>query len=289
MKRVIIASLVLGLSLFQGGQSAAYDLDDKAELLDAYVKTVGDLSGDEVVLFAKSKVMGILPGEKGRPLLGMVIIGVKRYEKIDNGYQRVQREIAYYTDLETGEILTEWTNPFTGRTVSVIPVLNDPVNRKHLIKGDQGTWTVNYWGQGDQIIFHREVLLRYPNPLPRDAYPRYSSGNWYEATELFNNFVRRSDLEDPKTTSAPGSGSWSRRGPWLPWMEMGAHQGFLMYHGSSVKLMGGINDIPERYLAHTRKHYPKYLKAPARYEEPSETSWTYFKKLIDSGKVGAKN
>lgn len=289
MNRLLALPIALALCAATSAPGWAYDLSNKAELLEAYVKTVGDLSGDEVVLFAKSKVMGILPGEKGQPLFGMAIIGVKRYEKIDNGYQRIQREIAYYTDLDTGEILTEWTNPFTGRTVKVIPVLNDPVNRQHLIKGDQGTWTVNHWGQGDQVIFHREVLLRYPNPLPRKAYPRYSSGDWYEATELFNNFVRRSDLEDPSTTSAPGTGSWSRRGPWLPWMEMGAHQGFLMYHGSSVKLMGGIEDIPERYRDHTRKHYPKYLKAPDAYSQPSETSWTYFKKLIDSGAADTKD
>lgn len=280
MIRLLTALL---LSAFYAGAAQAYDLSNKAELLDAYIKTVGDTSGEEVVIFAKSKIMAIMPGEKGEPIMGMAVIGVRRYEKLADGYQRIQREVAYYTDLETGEILTEWTNPFTGRTVKVIPVLNDPVNRKHLISGDQGTWNVNHWSQGDNIIFHREVLLRYPNPLPRKQYPRYSSGDWYEASELFNNFVRRSDLENPKTTSAPGTGSWTRRGPWLPWMEMGAHKGFLMYHGSSVKLMGGVKDIPKPYRKYTRKHHPEYLSAPDSYEEPSQTSWTYFKKLIDSG------
>lgn len=285
MTQILRVLSALLMSLLLVTPARAYDLSDRVALLDAYIKTVGDLSGKEAVIFAKSKVMGIMPGEKGDALMGMAIIGVRRYEKVEGGYQRIQREVAYYTDLKTGEILTEWTNPYTGETVSVIPVLNDPVNRKHLISGDQGTWNVNHWSQGDNIIFHREVLLRYPNPLPRKDYPRYSSGNWYEATELFNNFVRRSDLDDPNTTSAPGTGSWSRRGPWLPWMEMGAHRGFLMYHGSSVKLMGGAEEIPEPYLSYTRKHHPEYLRAPDSYEEPSQTSWTYFKKLIDKDRA----
>jgi hypothetical protein len=95
----------------------AVDLTDQRQLLDAFVKTVGDLSGDEVVLYAQSTVYAFVPGQRGRPLFNLEVIGVKRYEPIEGGWQRVQREIALYTDLETGEVLRHWDNPWIQRDV----------------------------------------------------------------------------------------------------------------------------------------------------------------------------
>ena len=256
------------------------DLSDPRQLLDAYVKTVGDTSGEELVVYAQSTVFAFTPGQRGTPILGMEIVGVKRYERIEGGWQRVQREIAFYTDLATGEILKRWENPWLQREVRVVPVLNDPVNRRHVIDAQGGGWGISYMEVGDDIIFHREVPLRYPNPLPFAQYPLHSRGDWYEAMELFNNFVRRRDLEDPNLTSAPATGSWSRIGPWLPWMEMGNREGWLVYHGRMVKL-GGVEDLPGHVLEAIRSDHPEYLRAPEGWSEPSETSWTFYKKLLD--------
>jgi len=271
------AALMLGVA----GLSHALDLDDPRQLLDAYVKTVGDLSGEEVVVYAKSTVYSFMPGERGRALFNMEIVGVKRYEPIEGGWQRVQREIAFYTDLRSGEILQQWYNPWIQREVRVIPVLNDPVNRRHVIDNQGGGWGVNHLEVGDDIIFSREVPLRYPNPLPHSEYPLHSKDDWYEAMEMFNDFVRRSDLEDPALTSAPSTGSWSRLGPWLPWMEMGKRDGWLVYHGQAVKLAAGVEALPAPVLEAIRRDHPKYLHAPDAWSEPSETSWTFFKKVID--------
>lgn len=263
------------------------DLSDTQQLLDAYVKTVGDTSGEETVVYAQSTVFAFTPGQRGQPIMGMEIVGVKRYERIEGGWQRVQREIAFYTDLETGEILKHWDNPWLQREVRVLPVLNDPVNRRHVIDEQGGGWGISYMEVGDEIIFHREVPLRYRNPLPFAEYPLHSRGDWYEAMELFNNFVRRSDLENPDLTSAPSTGSWSRIGPWLPWMEMGNREGWLVYHGRSVKV-GGVEDLPAHVLEAIRNDYPQYLRAPEGWSEPSETSWTYFKKVLD-GEIDPDN
>ncbi|MCC5868619.1 MAG: DUF1838 family protein [Gammaproteobacteria bacterium] len=274
---LLAAMLVLASSQLS---AQAVDLSDTRQLLDAYVKTVGDTSGEEVVLYAQSTVFAFMPGQRGQPILGMEIVGVKRYERIEGGWQRVQREIAFYTDLETGEILTHWENPWLQREVRVLPVLNDPVNRRHVIDEQGGGWGISYMEAGDDIIFHREVPLRYRNPLPFADYPLHSRGDWYEAMELFNNFVRRSDLEDPNLTSAPSTGSWSRIGPWLPWMELGNREGWLVYHGRAVKV-AGVEDLPAHVLEAIRRDYPKYLRAPEAWSEPSETSWTFFKKVLD--------
>ena len=40
------------------------DLSDPEQLLDAYIRTVGDTSGKEVLLYASVVVIGMHPGEK---------------------------------------------------------------------------------------------------------------------------------------------------------------------------------------------------------------------------------
>jgi hypothetical protein len=265
-------------------QSAPYDLEDPQTLLEAYIRTTGDASGKPSVTYGSGTVYAVVPGSKPRALFGLEVVGVGRYQKLPDGYQRLHREVGYYTDLKTGEILTRWLNPFTQRAVEVIPIQNDPVNRK--FKAGEGA-TYRHWNVGDNVVFYREVPLRYPNPLDRANYPQYSSGDFYEAMEMFNNFVRLSDLKNTKLTSVPSMGSWSRMGPWLPWMEMGQHEGYLLYHSRSSKPANGLDGIPTRLREHIAANAPKFLTAPERIEGPDETSWTFFKKQIDAKRGAA--
>jgi hypothetical protein len=258
---------------------ATLDLSDPAQLLEAYVRTNGDTSGREVTTYGHGTVYAMVPGEKPRTLFNLEVVGISRYERIDGGYLRLHREVGYYTDLATGAVLERWRNPYLDREVEVIPIQNDPVNRRFTVQN----LSVKVLESGDELIFYREVPLRYPNPIDRTGYPRYSSGEFYEAIEMFNTFVRRSDLA-ARDTSVASTGSWTRVGPWLPWMEMGLHAGHLVYHSRSVKPRNGLEGVPRRLRDHIAAHHPKYLRAPERFTEPDETSWTFFKKALDARK-----
>ena len=116
---------------------------------------------------------------------------------------RLHREIGYYTDLASGEVIKRWYNPWLQREVEVIPIQNDPVNRRFTVQESGYRFDVS----GEDIVFYREVPLRYPNPLDRATYPLNSSGDFYEAMEMFTTFVRRSELDDPRLTSVPSTGT----------------------------------------------------------------------------------
>ncbi len=264
-------------SLAANAETPSLDLSDPKTQLESYVRVVGDTSGKPYVAYAEGTVFAVIPGAKARPVFGVRVVGVGRYERIEGGYQRLSREIGFYTDLNTGEILDHWQNPFIERLVKVVPIQNDPVNRKFI--AGQGT-PIRQLVQGDNVIFFREIPLRYPNPLDRATYPLYSSGDYYEAVELFNDYAKMSDLANRKLTSVPSTGSWSRVGPWLPWMEMGQHQGYLLYHARGIKLINGLEDVPAKLHDHIRRVAPKFLSAPRSIEGPDETSWTVFKKSL---------
>ena len=274
----ILAALLL--ALLSGPAPAAtgqVDLDDPAQRLEAYVRVNGDTSGKAVPHWASGIVYAHVPGEKPRALFGLEVLGMGRFEKIEGGYLRLHREIGYYTDLKTGKVLDRWFNPWLQREVEVLPIQNDPVNRRFTVADS----TFNVQVSGEDVVFFREVPLRYPNPLDRAKYPLHSSGDFYEAIEMFNTFARREDLANPALTSVPSTGSWTRMGPWLPWMEMGLHPGFLLYHSRSLKPVDGLEGVPLALRERIARDNPKYLEAPAKFTSPDETSWTFFKKLID--------
>lgn len=259
----------------------ALDLDDPATIVDAYVRTVGDTSGKPSYLYANVVVMAMTPGERGQKLFGLEVLGASRFLPIDGGYQRLHREVGLYTDLETGEVLSTWDNPLNERAVEVIHIQNDPVNFPYTVEQQSGPRKIVFDELGPYIAFHREVLLRYPSALKRAEYPLHSAGDWYEAAELFNSFALKSDLEDKSKTSVPEIGTWSRVGPWLPWMEMADAPGHLLYHGRSFKLMDGVEELREGLRDYIATNMPKFLEAPEEMSEPNQTSWTYFKDVLD--------
>ena len=258
------------------------DLNDPEQLLDAYIRTVGDTSGKEVLIYASVVVIGMHPGEKGQKLFGLEVLGASRFLPIEDGDQILHRGVGLYTHLQTGEVLARWDNTWSGESVEVIHIQNDPVNSPFTVETQRGPYRVKFDDLGHTIGFRRQIPLRYPNPLLKAQYPKHTANDWYEAAELFNSFVTKADLADRSMTSLPEVGTWSRTRPWLPWMEMADRPGYLLYHGRSVKLMNGLDDLRPELRAHIETHYPTYTGAPDTFESPNDTSWTYFKKVLDA-------
>ena len=77
--------------------------------------------------------------------------------------------------------------------------------------------------------------------------------------------------------------SWMRMSPWLPWMRMGDRPGGLVFHCRGYKL-ASYEQVPERTRAYVAANHPEYAHAPEQWTEPNESSWTYFRKLVESGR-----
>jgi hypothetical protein len=274
---------LVGAIVAAGANAAPIDLKDPGQLAEAYSRAFGDTSGRDVVSYGHGTVFGVVPGERGRPLFNLEVLSVARFEKVEGGYLRIHREIGFYTDLKTGAVIERWRNPYIDRDVEVIPIQNDPVNRR-FVPATVGNIKVDELG--DDIVFTRETLSRRPNPLTREKYARYSTGEFIESVELYQTFVSRKALER-RTTFVPSIGSWSRSGPWLPWMEMGQHQGYLLYHSRIFKLANGLDGVPATIREYVAAKYPKYLTAPASFVEQDESSWSFFKKVLDERAAAA--
>ena len=290
MKYIIFFIFILGLSSCQErkgdttkSQSLNLDLDKAEDNMLAFIKVRGSLDPDEEVIFyANGTIYGFVAGERDKPLMGYEMYNIGRsVKKGDYSYELLTNEVLLYTDLKTGEVLEQFENPYTGETVDVTHVWNSPVNQKQELQGKYGPWGVNHNKYGDDVIcMNADIFLAYPSPLTISEYPENAQSDLYEASELFQFFFSEKQMNDPEVMSVDCSISWTRLGPWLPWMKMGQREGLLVYNGAGYKLSEkNFNNMPQVLREYVMAHQPNYRHAPTEYTSPNETSWTYFKKL----------
>jgi hypothetical protein len=254
---------------------AAIDVAKPHESLEAFVKLRGNADGSDTYADWKVTVFLVEPGKKALPVMRLDGFNVGRAIRNDDGsWQWLSREVAYYRDLKTGEVLKQWMNPLTSRVNDVLHVINDPVNGRFTAAALDLPWDV----RGEDVFLKMDIPLQYPNPLQPADYPEESSGPTYFATEHFLYFAKARDFKDPKLTSIPASYAWTRTGPWLPWMKMGQRPGYVLYSGQGKKLKS-LDELDRVVREYTEKFHPSFMKAPDKLVTPNETSWTYYKKL----------
>ncbi len=210
--------------------------------------------------------------------------------KRGKGVRQVSREIMLYIDAKTGEPLRTFSNPWTGKVNEVIHVANDPVNMRapmFPVSADGKPYDLGARVDGGKIFQNIEVPLFYTNPLAGEY--QNAVGNQYHAMEMFNFIMDEKDLLDSKKPSADSAVvSWVRIAPWLPWMEMGGRPGQMVTNTTGRKVPD-FDALPEVLKKEIRANYPIYISPPQVDDtRPNETSWTYYKKLMDAKKAAAK-
>lgn len=244
---------------------------------DTRARLNGDIQpGSEYIGWLKGTVQGVRPNEPVRDLFKFEGFSATRiYRRPDGSWRKLLRETVMYRDLETGEILKTWLNPYTNEEVKVVPIANDPYNQTietHFMgKPYLMDWTENPNGT---YTIAAGVNLFYPNALTPDKWVRESSGDFNQVTENFLYVVKKEDVENPNVTVLPYVGSWQRITPWLPWMLMGNAEGNINYFSTFSGSPGGIDALPQDLVEATRAIDPKLLRAPTLEEDtlPNESS-----------------
>ena len=227
---------------------------------------------------ASGVVVGVRAGEPLRDLFGFEVVSAARaWKQPDGSYRILHRETILYTDLQSGDVLTEYLNPYTNERVKVVDVVNDPwnelleewvprppsyggmnknteVERKPLILGWREV------GNG-LITIERHINLFYPAALSPEKWPRESPGRMNQVSEFFTYVVSLADMQNPKKTSVLHTGSWVRVTPWLPWMLMGQAPGHILYH-SIVSSFDTHDGFKPKVLEYMRRNHPEMIVPP---------------------------
>jgi hypothetical protein len=239
--------------------------------------------GTQIHGFNSGTVFGVRDGEPLHPLFGYeVFSSIRLLAQTDGTYQRLCRELVFYRDLETGKMLDEWTNAYTGERVKVVDVANDPYNYYLTPQGPKSDKTDVHaepagrsqrWFMLNEntVGFERNVHLFYPSMLTPEKWPRESPGRMTRVTEFLRFSFRLEDVLNDKLTHLPHSGTWGRVTPWLPWMLMDQAPGHIIYMGmfSTRRDPSGFDPL---VLARVTERYPRYLNAPEQWGGKSYSS-----------------
>jgi hypothetical protein len=239
------------------------------------------LEGGEAVFYMQGWAYGFVPGERPRKLFGIEGFNIRNYvpvEDMESDLILASRELVFYTDPKTGEPISEWLNPYNEQTVEVFHIQNDPVNFRMRRQGESYVGVSldgsRVYGPSappaewdDYFVWHADVFPFYPIP------------GWeknYTAAEMFDFYVPKAGLSsEPFETMV----SWTRVGPWLPWLGMDGHDGLMVYHARSRRL-SSWDDLPEWIRARVDQEYPQYRNPPKEVDVTghNETSWTFYMK-----------
>jgi hypothetical protein len=128
------ATAVVASALFATNAAAGtLDLSKPADAHQAMLRLVGDLDGKPVFKDWDVTIFAVLPGAKPRPILRMQGFNAGRLiAKPDGSHDWVPREVSYYQDLKSGEIIESWVNPLNNQKQCIVPVANDPVSN-HMV------------------------------------------------------------------------------------------------------------------------------------------------------------
>ncbi|MDX2224644.1 MAG: DUF1838 family protein [Rhodospirillaceae bacterium] len=244
----------------------------------------------------RGRIMARRQGEPDVHLFDVQAVNTRACQIFDDpargpGYRAVNREILVYIDPATGEILDRWANPWTGETVDVITMYNDPVNmREPKYARDAGGRPTAKW-EG-QIVGSMAVTLNARNhfrdgPMSGD-YQDYVGGKYsvLESSSMIVPVAAWLDTEAP--LPVPAVSSWTRISPWLPWMKMAGREGYTVLV-SNWFTATSLDEVDEPLRSAIRTRHPEYAVAPPLDDtRPAINSWDAMKKAIDAKRATAK-
>lgn len=271
--------------------AAAPDYNNPIWNRDTMAKIMGnlDITKEKIGSFS-GKVLGVRPNERVRELFKFEGFSVARLLPLEDGsWRKVLREVGFYKDKDTGEILETFDNPYTGETVRVVPIANDPFN---YTISDHFPQPPSYGGlnteerpkipfilpwqeKGEKVLLASDIDLFYPSALQPDEWPRESPGKMSRVSEMFRYVIDKEDIANPDLTSLTFHGTWNRITPWLPWMLMDQGPGHCVY----VCEMGNYDTfdvVPQNILDAARNIDEKFLSAPTEDYGPSLSSLEHY-------------
>ncbi len=283
LKFGLLASAFIGAA----AQAKLLDLTNPDDALAVYRKMQCSSEDQKPVVYRwTGRVYSRVPGEQDKALFGLEGMNIRQCVTIvdpvrGKGFRQVSREIMLYLDPKTGEVLKTWANPWTGETLDVIQVANDPVNMRSpaFPKGADGKpFDAGMRVEGGWLFMPVEVPLFYENALG-GPFQDYIGGK-YHSIEIFD-FSARADVAlDPKTKMAMPAIAWVRIADWLPWMKMRGRAGEMVFNATG-RMLASYDELPQLMRDQIATNYPDW-KAPPPTDDarPNETSWTFFKKKL---------
>ena len=275
--------------LASAAQSRMLDLTKPEDVIAAEIRLSCSPDPENPAMrWMSGQILGRRQGEADKRLFNVQGLNTAACQTYDDpkrgpGYRSVSREIMFYLDPAPGNIIDTWANPYTGETVEVIHMFNDPVNMPEP--------KYAYGKDGKPVAWEGQIVnglanTQRANHFFRDGimsgdYQDYVGGK-YSVLELRSIFVPVADwLNTAKPLPVRGSSVWSRISPWLPWMKMAGREGQTVLTSTWFPIKD-MSEVREPLRSKVLNEFSVYTTAPPLDDaRASVNSWVGVKKEID--------
>ena len=246
------------------------DLTTAANRLRAFMLMRGALDERLTMSCIRCEYFGADNGQE-TPFYDLEAVTFARYRATkDGGYEAVTFEIEYFIDRDTGGVLDQWRNPYTGRTVTAKHVASPPM--KSAIGADtEMKMPISTLYPGATFIKNSPVF----DVIGGDVWLREKSQSSMPSGErkptIYNELVtfhaKAADLAQPGATRIQADTEYLGISSFRPWQAMGDHPGHMVGYGYGAENLT-LADLPPRWTAITRRLHPDALIKPEAYLAP---------------------
>ncbi len=265
----------------------APDFSDPLQRLATVIRMRGALDSGLVITFLEGVYYGVMEA-RIQPLYGISAALFRQYRRrSDGGFDCANYELVFITDLDTGGLLAEFRNPYSGKAVkppqarfgpsrlAILPSLEvmrtapspaAPTPQDASATRSDGARHVPHFHRfraprvvGDEVWIVEESTIQLPPPTN------------VPLNELLTYRASLRDLADPSTTHVPTAVQFSPVIGWRPW------QGMEGFDGPPSHVMGvcagrvvrSFEELPARYRQWTAEYHPDVQADPLRLLAPA--------------------
>jgi hypothetical protein len=275
-RRTLLAGLAASVSgsawptSARAQQSRELNLDAPYAAMQLYARIRGCRDSCPAIWYSQSIYYGQLDQEAPVAILGseglnLVSVELERQDRLVETTERV----TYYTDVDTGELLTQWRNVFTDE---IIPLEKPRITTRTVIEKNMMTAAErsNYVDidrtgqlrqpllQGDMLTIPQEHFATFTASALGDASGRRAEQRWWSGIwESFS--APLADLADPQRPFVAGHGLLFGSAPWYSWLRMGERKGTSSVRRYLTKLPHA-DGLPRGLFDWVTRNHPDLLK-----------------------------
>jgi len=203
---------------------------------------------------------GTLYFQKGseQPIPMVKIEGMESYKVIpqdDGSYEILGNMLTFFRDVDSGEMIRDYRNPYTGKVNKVSPNIRRASLGRGLNISTMGSRPTSFIDQ----MPDKPLILDWtfgPKTVWLHNQTSYPPGLSPPRVQRMTMFAPLDEFLDANNLSLSTMFTATVLMPWLPWMDMDDVEGHTLWHASGVKL-DSIDQLPEEYSKRMMAEHPE--------------------------------
>lgn len=243
---------------------------DPVERLSTMIRVLGRTDGGVRIRWASGVLAGVVEQETKQILGVSQQIYSRHRAREDGSFDAVYLELVYFTDLETGAVLEEWNNPYTGRKTNVpvqilgptrfylpldLKVVNEPYPMEGIVNAQ---WLEPLPFTNSDLMFNERIDSYVP--------PMVEGGAPLKFHEVFAFRASLEALRDKDLPYVPATVDKFNVISWRPWMDMDEIDGVSMSRGAG-RMAIDYDELPDSLIQKNKIFFPDVIKDIDEYLE----------------------